>query len=63
MTLTLSDPSLLETRGLLGGEWVEGSKTFAVVNPATGETIADVADLTAEDTRKAIDIAYEAQKE
>ena len=63
MTLTLSDPSLLETRGLLGGEWVEGSKTFAVINPATGETIADVADLTAEDTRKAIDIAYEAQKE
>ena len=63
MTLTLSDPSLLETRGLLGGEWVEGSKTFAVINPATGETIADVADLTAEDTKKAIDIAYEAQKE
>ena len=63
MTLSLADPSLLETRGLLGGEWVEGSKTFAVTNPATGETIAEVADLTAEDTKKAIDIAYEAQKE
>ncbi|MAY62825.1 MAG: succinate-semialdehyde dehydrogenase (NADP(+)) [Rhizobiales bacterium] len=63
MTLSLSDPTLLETRGFLGGEWVKGSKTFEVKNPATGEKIADVADLTAEDTKKAIDIAYEAQKE
>ena len=63
MTLSLSDPTLLETRGFLGGEWVKGSKTFEVTNPATGEKIAEVADLTAEDTRKAIDIAYKAQKE
>ncbi|MDP3527577.1 MAG: NAD-dependent succinate-semialdehyde dehydrogenase [Hoeflea sp.] len=62
MTLSLSDPALLETRAFLGGEWTSGSRTFKVNNPATGELVAEVADLTAEDTRKAIDIAYEAQK-
>jgi succinate-semialdehyde dehydrogenase/glutarate-semialdehyde dehydrogenase len=63
MSLNLSDPSLLESRAFLGGEWVESGKTFPVVNPATRETVAEVADLTSEDTRKAIDIAYEAQKQ
>ena len=62
MTLSLSDPALLETRAFLGGEWTSGSRTFRVNNPATGELVAEVADLSAEDTRKAIDIAYEAQK-
>ncbi|MDZ7603024.1 MAG: NAD-dependent succinate-semialdehyde dehydrogenase, partial [Hoeflea sp.] len=46
----------------LGGEWTSGSRTFRVNNPATGELVAEVADLSAEDTRKAIDIADEAQK-
>ena len=61
--LKLSDQSLLETRAFLGGEWVNPGKTFAVHNPATGEKIADVADLTPEDTAKAIEVAHEAQKE
>ena len=63
MPLSLSDKTLLETRAFLAGEWVETGKTFAVNNPATGEKIADVTDLTPEDTAKAIDAAYEAQKE
>lgn len=62
MPLTLNDPTLLETRAFLGGDWVETGKTFAVTNPSTGEHIADVADLTPEDTARAIDIAYDAQK-
>ena len=62
MTLSLSDPTLLETRAFLGGEWSKGTKTFKVTNPATGDLVAEVADLTAEDTRTAIDIAYQAQK-
>lgn len=62
MALALKDPSLLETRAFLGGEWVSNGKTFPVTNPATGETIAEVADLTPEDTRKAIEAAYQAQK-
>lgn len=63
MPLNLKDPSLLETRAFLGGVWTETGKTFPVLNPATGEKIADVADLTPEDTNKAIAIAYEAQKQ
>ncbi|MCI5075882.1 NAD-dependent succinate-semialdehyde dehydrogenase [Oricola sp.] len=62
MSLALKDPSLLETRAFLGGEWVTTGKTFPVTNPATGETIAEVTDLTPEDTAKAIDAAYQAQK-
>ncbi|TLP43943.1 NAD-dependent succinate-semialdehyde dehydrogenase [Cohaesibacter sp. CAU 1516] len=60
--LELSDQSLLEHRAFLGGEWVSTGKTFCVTNPATGETIAEVADLSAQDVKKAIDAAYEAQK-
>jgi len=63
MALALKDPSLLETRAFLGGEWVTTDKTFPVINPATGETIAEVTDLTPDDTKKAIDIAYQAQRE
>lgn len=63
MPLELKDTSLLEGRGFLGGEWTQSAKTFQVSNPATGEKIIDVADLTADDTAKAIDLAYEAQKD
>lgn len=63
MPLELKDTSLLEGRGFLGGEWTQSAKTFRVSNPATGEKIIDVADLTADDTAKAIDLAYEAQKD
>jgi succinate-semialdehyde dehydrogenase/glutarate-semialdehyde dehydrogenase len=62
MTLQLNDPSLLETRALIGGEWRKGDKTFPVRNPATGELVADVADLGVEAMREAIDAAYAAQK-
>ncbi len=62
MSLSLNDPSILETRAFLGGEWVAPGKTFPVTNPATGAHIADVADLSPEDTAHAIDIAYDAQK-
>ena len=61
----LSDTSLLETKGYLAGKWVTGDKnqTFDVINPARGDTIAKVANLSREQTSAAIDIAYEAQKE
>ncbi|MBU2146226.1 MAG: NAD-dependent succinate-semialdehyde dehydrogenase [Alphaproteobacteria bacterium] len=62
MSLKLSDPSLLEERAFVGGEWSEGATRFPVVNPATGEEIARVANLGASDVRTAIDSAYEAQK-
>jgi succinate-semialdehyde dehydrogenase/glutarate-semialdehyde dehydrogenase len=62
MSLTLKDPTLLETRGFVAGNWVAGTKRFAVTNPATGADITEVADLDAADIRAAIDAAYDAQK-
>ncbi len=62
MSLTLKDPTLLETRGFVAGNWVAGDKRFAVTNPATGAVVAEVADLGASDIRAAIDAAYDAQK-
>ena len=61
----LHDPSLLETRGYLAGDWVSGDKnqTFDVINPARGDTIGKVANLSRKQISAAIDNAYEAQKE
>ena len=42
----LKDPSLLEMRGYVNGAWVDGDGTFAVTNPARGDVIAEVADLS-----------------
>ena len=44
----------------LNGKFIKGRKTFDVVNPATGDSIAAVADLTVADCKKAINHAYEA---
>jgi len=49
----------------IGGEWREGSGggTIAVEDPATGETLADVADATPDDARAALDAAVAKQAE
>nr|WP_321507704.1 NAD-dependent succinate-semialdehyde dehydrogenase [uncultured Celeribacter sp.] len=59
----LKDPSLLETRAYVNGVWVEGKTTFPVENPATGEVLAHVADLSAEDVAQAIDAASAAKRD
>ncbi|MCA8882665.1 MAG: aldehyde dehydrogenase family protein, partial [Rhodobacteraceae bacterium] len=61
----LKDPSLLVTRAYLAGEWADADDgaTFAVTNPARGDTIAEVADVTRAETARAIDAAYAAQKD
>jgi succinate-semialdehyde dehydrogenase / glutarate-semialdehyde dehydrogenase len=41
----------------IGGEWREGSRTLPVEDPATGQTIAEVADATEDDARAAMDAA------
>ena len=61
--LKLNDPTLLETRSYINGEWVEADKTYDVVNPATGETVASVADFGRQGVKEAIDGAYAVQKE
>jgi len=60
--LKLADPALLETRALIGGKWIGGEKKTDVVNPATGEVVAQVADLGISETNTAIDAAYAAKK-
>ena len=50
---------------LIGGTWVDGSTrtTFPVEDPATGETIAEVADATPDDALAALGAAHDAQAE
>jgi succinate-semialdehyde dehydrogenase/glutarate-semialdehyde dehydrogenase len=41
----LKDPSLLKTDALINGQWVAGSTRFDVLDPATGQHLAAVANL------------------
>lgn len=52
----------LRTNGLIAGRWVGAAsgREFAVVNPATGETIAMVANMGREDALLAVQAAHEA---
>ena len=61
----LKDPSLLVTKAYIGGEWVDGENgaTFDVTNPARGDVIAQVADLSRAQVAGAIALAEVAQKE
>jgi succinate-semialdehyde dehydrogenase/glutarate-semialdehyde dehydrogenase len=54
----LDDPALLRAEAYVDGAWTSGAGArFAVTNPATGETLAQVADLDAADARAAIEAA------
>ncbi len=61
----LKDPSLLETRAYVAGQWIDADdgKTFDVVNPARGDVIAQVADLSRAEVARAIDAAALAMKD
>ncbi|MDC7804704.1 NAD-dependent succinate-semialdehyde dehydrogenase [Sphingomonas sp. BLCC-B65] len=63
----ITESALLEKvpRGLfIGGEWVEGSSgTFPVVDPATGDTLIEIADASPEDGIRALDAAVAAQED
>ncbi|MEM7743627.1 MAG: NAD-dependent succinate-semialdehyde dehydrogenase [Pseudomonadota bacterium] len=61
----LSDPELLAIRAYVAGTWTDSASgsTFPVTNPARGDVIAEVADLSREEVATAIDAAYEAQRE
>ncbi|MFL5945653.1 MAG: aldehyde dehydrogenase family protein, partial [Gaiellaceae bacterium] len=49
-------------QNLIGGEWADsaGGETMDVINPATGETIAEVPRATAEDVDRAVQAAKKA---
>jgi len=55
--LSLKDPSLLREQCLVAGEWIGGSQTIAVTNPANGDVIAQVPRLGMTETRRAIEAA------
>src|SRR3546814_43460 len=52
--LALSDPGLLRTRGLVGGQWrdADGGGTCEVTNPATGAVLGTIPDMGAGETRR-----------
>jgi succinate-semialdehyde dehydrogenase/glutarate-semialdehyde dehydrogenase len=58
----LKEPRLLLERAFVGGEWVEADDgaTFEVVNPATGEVLAEVPRLGVAETRRAFAAAADA---
>jgi len=62
--LNLQDDGLLKTQAYINGEWVDGAdkQTFSVNDPATGDLIANVASLGAQETRAAIEAADAAMK-
>ncbi len=59
----LSKPELLATKAYIGGQWVDGDNgTFAVSNPARGDIVAEVADVSRAQVTGAIAQAEAAQK-
>nr|WP_138932907.1 NAD-dependent succinate-semialdehyde dehydrogenase [Roseovarius arcticus] len=59
----LKDPSLLADKAYVNGKWVSGDATFDVMNPARGDVVAKVADLSRAQVGEAIAAAEKAQKE
>ena len=60
----LTDKSLVKSQAYINGEWVDADSgsTFRVLNPATHEVIAEIADVGGDETRRAIEAADAAQK-
>jgi succinate-semialdehyde dehydrogenase/glutarate-semialdehyde dehydrogenase len=65
LSALLKDPSLLVTKAYVAGEWVDADDgaTFEVTNPARGDVICTVPDLSRKETARAIAAAAVAQKE
>ena len=61
----LKDPDLLRDRAFVAGEWVaaDDGRSFPVTNPARGDVLCTVPDLGDAEVGRAIDAAYEAQKD
>jgi succinate-semialdehyde dehydrogenase/glutarate-semialdehyde dehydrogenase len=59
VTIELEDPALLRRRCYIDGEWVDAAsgESIEVDNPATGEVIASVPSLSADEVRRAIEAA------
>ncbi|MEQ6887858.1 NAD-dependent succinate-semialdehyde dehydrogenase [Halomonas sp. CS7] len=55
-----TQPELLIDKAYIAGQWRDGERRFAVTDPATGERLAEVPDLTGEQAREAVSAADEA---
>jgi acyl-CoA reductase-like NAD-dependent aldehyde dehydrogenase len=57
--------SVVQLRMFVGGEWIEASsgETMVVLNPATGDAIAEVPRGSAEDVERAVEAARKAWDE
>lgn len=67
MEKLLKNPALLQKQGFINGQFVDSSSkaVFAVTDPSSGNVVAEVADMTVEDTYKAIadaQVAFESWK-
>jgi succinate-semialdehyde dehydrogenase/glutarate-semialdehyde dehydrogenase len=65
VTISLSNRALLKTGAYINGQWTpaDDGATLDVVNPATGDVIAQVASCGTAETRRAIEAAEAAQKD
>lgn len=63
--IPIQNPKLLETRGLIAGEWRHAvdNKTFSVYEPSSGEVLRQCADLGLNDFLEAIDSAEAGYRE
>jgi succinate-semialdehyde dehydrogenase/glutarate-semialdehyde dehydrogenase len=63
MSISINDKDLLKTGAYINGKWLpsDNNETLAVINPATGEVIAEVASCGTDETRRAIEVARTAQ--
>ncbi|MCH8137134.1 MAG: aldehyde dehydrogenase family protein [Proteobacteria bacterium] len=61
--MQISDQGLFKAQAYIDGQWcdADSGETFAVLNPANGETIAEVAKCGMAETRRAIAAAEKAQ--
>lgn len=59
MTLSLNDSELFRRQVYIAGRWCEADNgaSFRITNPATGEVLAQVPDMGAGETRRAIEAA------
>ena len=57
--MNIADKALLKTRAYIDGQWVDADSgdTLPVLNPANGETIAEIAKCGTAETRRAIEAA------
>ena len=58
--ITATKAKIAPGRLLIDGQWVDGSKTFDTINPATGEVLTQVVEASPTDVDRAVDAARRA---